>query len=106
MVFDWFNTKELDEFADAMVARLIENYPPSSDPLSGKKAFERMRRLFGSTFDRIDGLVRSRPLNLYKKAHFANRVRWALREAGYSAEFVDTMTQELVMHVTFAARGR
>jgi hypothetical protein len=105
MVFDWFNTKELDEFADALVARLIESYPPSSGPLSGKKAFERMRKLFGATFDRIDGFVRSQRLNLYKKAHFANRVRWALLEAGYPPEFVDTMTQELVTHLTLAARG-
>jgi hypothetical protein len=106
MRLSWFNTKELDEFADTLVARLIESYPPSSGPLSGRKAFERLRRLFGGTFERIDGFVRGHRLNLYKKAHFANRVRWSLLEAGYPREFVDTMTEELVAHLTLASRGR
>jgi len=99
----WFHTKELDEFADAMVGRLIESYPPSGEQLSGKKAFQRLRKLFGATFDRIDAFVRAQPLNVYKKARFANRVRWAMLDAGYPREFVDTMTQELVTHLTQAA---
>jgi hypothetical protein len=106
VAFSWFNTKELDEFADAVVARLVERFPPASGPLSGKKAFERLRKLFGSTFERIDGFVRAQRLNVYKKAHFANRVRWALLEAGYPREFVDTMTGELVTHLTLAARKK
>lgn len=89
-----------------MVTRLLENYPPSTGELSGKKAFERLRRLFAATFDKIDGFVRAQPLNLYKKAHFANRVRWALLEAGYPREFVDTMTRELVTHLTQAAHRK
>jgi hypothetical protein len=102
----WFNTKELDEFADSMVSRLVESFPPSSGPPSGKKAFERMRKQFGATFDRVDGFVASQRLNLYKKARFANRVRWALHEAGYPPDFVRTMTHELVTHLTLAARGK
>lgn len=106
MFSGWFNTKELDEFADSTVTRLLESYPPSGDQLSGKKAFERLRRLFGATFERIDGFVRAQPLNLYKKAHFANRMRWALLEAGYPREFVDTMTRELVTHLTQASHRK
>jgi hypothetical protein len=102
----WFHTKELDEFADSIVSRLVESYPPGGGPPSGKKAFERLRKQFGAAFDRIDGFVRSQKLNLYKKAHFANRMRWALHEAGYPPEFVRTMTEELVTHLTLAARRK
>lgn len=106
MFSGWFNTRELDEFADAIVARLIESYRPASGQLSGKKAFERLRKLFGATFERIDAFMRRKRLNLYQKAHFANRVRWALLEAGYPREFVDTMTEELVTHLTLVSRGK
>src|SRR5918992_5013689 len=99
MFSGWFNTKELDEFADTLVAHLVEHYPPSGGELSGKKTFERLRKLFGGTFERIDAFVRARRLNVYKKAHFANRVRWALIEAGYPSEFVETMTRELLTHL-------
>ena len=104
VVLSWFKTRELDEFADSIVARLIEIVPPSGAAPSGKKAFERLRKQFGSTFDRIDSFARTKPLNLYTKARFANRVRWALVEAGYAHEFVATITQELVAHLTLAAR--
>lgn len=106
MLSGWFHTKELDEFADSIVSRLVESYPPGGGPPSGKKAFERLRKQFGAAFDRIDGFVRSQKLNLYKKAHFANRMRWALHEAGYPPEFVRTMTEELVTHLTLAARRK
>jgi hypothetical protein len=33
-------------------------------------------------------------------------VRWALHEAGYPPEFVRTMTDELVTHLTLAARKK
>jgi hypothetical protein len=101
----WFNTKEVDVFVDSLVAELVERVPPASaGQLAGKKAFERLTRDFGATFRRIDAFARAQPLNLYKKAHFANRVRWGLREAGYPPEFVATMTQELLVHLTGPAR--
>jgi len=96
----WFNTKELDEFADALVAELRERVPPSGGQLSGPKAFERVTRTFGTTFARIDAFARSQRLNVYKKARFANRIRWAMKEAGYPEDFCATMTQELLMHLS------
>jgi hypothetical protein len=98
-MFGWFNTKELDAFADALLAELRERVPPDTQ-VSGKKGFERATRTFGSAFARIDAFARDGRLNLYKKAHFANRVRWALKEAGYPDDFCATMTQELLMHLS------
>ena len=105
MLSGWFNTKELDEFADSLVAELVEHFPPAGERLSGKKTFQRLRKAFGATFARIDSFARSHELNLYRKAHFTNHVRWALKEAGYPKDFVDTMTQELLAHVTLESRG-
>jgi hypothetical protein len=102
----WFNTKELDAFADSLVAELLERVPPSGERLAGSKAFQRVVRTFGTAFERIDAFAAARRLNVYKKAHFANRIRWALTEAGYPKEFVDTMTRELLMHLSALARGK
>ena len=105
MLSGWFKTKEVEEFADSLVAELVERFPPSSS-VAGKKVFEKLRRTFGATFDRIDTFARTHELNIYKKAHFANQVRWALKEAGYPPDFVKTMTQELVAHVTLESRRK
>jgi hypothetical protein len=103
MLGGWFNTQELDAFADALVADLVKRFPPSTDSAEGRKQFDKLRRTFGATFQRIDAYAADHPLNLYKKARFANRIRWALRDAGYPAEFVRTMTQEVVAHMTLAS---
>jgi hypothetical protein len=105
MAIGWFRTKEVEEFADSLVAELVERFPPAGG-VTGRKAFDKLRRTFGATFERIDAFARSQPLNLYKKAHFANHVRWALKEAGYSPDFVKTMTQELVAHVALESRRK
>ncbi|HEX9395652.1 MAG TPA: hypothetical protein VF943_02825 [Burkholderiales bacterium] len=105
MAIGWFRTKEVEEFADSLVAELVERVPPSGS-VTGRKAFDKLRRTFGATFERIDAFARSQPLNLYKKAHFANHMRWALKEAGYPPDFVKTMTQELVAHVTLESRRK
>lgn len=100
----WFETKEVDAFADSIVAELRERYPPSGVELPATKAIERLRKSFGRMFARIDDFARSNPLNLYKKARLGNRVKWALRDAGYQEEFIEVFTRELVMHVALAMR--
>lgn len=104
MLLDWFNSKDVDKFADSLVAELRDRYPPSGVELPASKAIERLRRTFARMFERIDTFARSTPLNLYKKARLGNRVQWALKEAGYPAEFIDAFVRELVTHVALASR--
>lgn len=104
-VWKWFDVKEVDAFADSIVAELRDRYPPSGVELPAKKAMERLRKNFGRIFARIDAFARTRPLGLYQKARLGNRIKWALKDAGYPEEFVKTFTRELVMHVTPGARN-
>ena len=101
----WFDVKEVDAFADSIVAELRDRYPPSGVELPAKKAMEQLRKSFARVFARIDAFARTSPLSLYQKARLGNRVKWALKEAGYPEEFVETFTRELVMHVTLGARN-
>ncbi len=104
MFGDWFNTKEVDEIADAIVADLVQRLPPSPGPHTRKTA-DRLRKTHDVIFARLEQFVRSHRLNIYKKAHLGNRVKWALREAGYSNEFTDALSYELVTVATLASRA-
>ena len=95
----WFNTKEVDACVDSLVAELVDRVPVIG-VASGKKALEKATRDFSLTFRRVDDFARGHKLNVYKKAHFVNRVRWSLREAGYPADFIETMVQEMLVHLT------
>jgi len=105
-LLQWFNTKDVDEFADSIVAALRERVPPSGVGASAGKEMEKLRKSFGQLIARIDGFCQMHRMNLYTKARLGNRVKWALRDAGYSQTFVDTFTQEVVTHVALASRKR
>ena len=102
----WFNCKEVDAFADGVVADLVKRVPPAAVEVPAKKAAQRLKTTNDMIFKRAETFARSQRLNLYKKAHLGNRVKWALKEAGYPQEFVDALTYELVTVVTLASGAR
>jgi len=105
-VIGWFDCTAVDEFADAVVADLLKRVPPPSIESVGKVTAKRLKSTNYMIFARAESFARAQPLNVYKKAHLGNRVKWALREAGYAEEFVDALTYELVTVITLAAGAR
>lgn len=104
MFGDWFNCKEIDEMIDSIVADLVKRFPPGSvDGMSPQKAAQRLKGVHNAAFNRVDTFARSRRLNLYKKAHLGNRLKWSLRDAGYPGTFADALTSEFVTVVTLAS---
>ena len=97
-----FKSREVDAFADSIVTELLERHPPGAERKTGAKEVARLRRAFSQIFARIDSFARLHPLNLYTKARLANRVQWALKDAGYPEDFVETATREVTTHVAIA----
>lgn len=104
MILRWLDTKEVDEFADSVVAELVQRFPPTGVDLSTRKAVDRVMKNVERISGRVAEFGRARRLNLYQKARFGNRIKWALKEAKYPELFVDVMTQELVTQLTLASR--
>jgi len=97
-----FKTKDVDAFADSIVAELRERSPPNVERKTGAKEVARLRKVFSQVFARIDSFARLNPLNLYTKARIANRIQWGLKDAGYPEDFVETATREVATHVAIA----
>ena len=97
-----FKTKDVDEFADSIVAELRERHPPRAESKTGAREVARLRKAFSQVFARIDSFARLHPLNLYTKARLANRIQWGLKDAGYQEDFVETATREVATHVAIA----
>ena len=107
-MLSWFNTKEVDAVADAVVAELRARFPPPGHEVRNKKDVQRVLKGVDRVMARVEELARHGRLNVYKKARFGNRVQWALRESQYPAEFAEAMTHELITQLTLAtqkARG-
>ncbi len=105
-ILQWFDTKETDELARAIATELVKRVPPNTLPARDKKAASRLRNTHDAVFARAGKFARTHKLNVYKKARFANQFRWALKDAGYPPEFIESWTYELAALVTLASAGR
>jgi hypothetical protein len=105
-MFAWFSTKDVDQLADSMVGEVRERFPGGEVDLSTKKSTERALKTLERMYSQItEFAVRRRP-NLYQKARFGNRLRWALKDAGYGEAFVAIVTHEFVKQMTVSASAR
>ena len=106
MALTWFSTKAVDEFADSIVAEIIERFPSGSVDLSTKKAADRAMRTLERMYSSISAFAAQRRPNLYQKARFGNRIKWALKDARYPDAFIDIVTHEFVKQLTLTASSR
>jgi hypothetical protein len=104
-MFSWFDTKDVDALAQWVVDDMLERLPPSSLGRADRKTSERVHRMSEAISGRVRDFVAASKPNLYQRAHLGNRVKWALKEAGYPEDFVATLVTELMTLVTVARRG-
>jgi len=104
MFGDWFKVKEVDEFADSIVADLVKRFPPSQVESPGKKAAEKLRKTHDAIFRRIEIFGRTYSLNIYKKARLAARVREGMSALGYPEPFVKSFSFDLLARLQAASK--
>lgn len=102
----WFDTKEVDAFAQWAVAELLQRLPPAVIGTDDRKLPDRIRRMNDFISGRATAFATEHRPNFYKRARLANKVKWGMREAGYPARFTDTFTYELATLITVTARRR
>jgi len=104
MISEWFKSKDIDEFADTLVAEVRQRFPPIGIELPAKTGAERLGKIHQALFGRIEAFAKGRKLSLYRKARLGNKVKWALRDAGYPEVFVDAFVHELLATTVVASR--
>jgi hypothetical protein len=102
----WFRTSDVDTLADSVVAELAERVPLNSLRKEGGRAEKRFTRMTEVISDQLRAFGRDKRPNIYQRARLGNRVKWALRDAGYPGHFVDAFVTELVTLVTVATKAR
>ena len=96
----WFNSQEVDKFSDWLIAEIIKRYPPEGLDTDSKKSSQRLKKVLDSLFQRIEAFAEKNVLNLYQRARLGNRVKWAMRDAGYPLPFSESFTHEVVTVIT------
>lgn len=100
MIFDWFKTREINEFARAIVDELKARIPPDGlEVRNARKAWDKVMKTKSILHGRMETFAHSHKLNIYQKASFGNTIKWALKDAGYTQEFTDIWTHELMTFI-------
>ncbi len=86
MLFKWLDTTKVDALAQRLVEQFREQVPLADYQSGGKKAEARLRQAHDELLRQAKEFAATESLNLYKKSRLANRVKWALRDAGYPSK--------------------
>jgi hypothetical protein len=102
MFGSYFNTTEVDEFADWIVAEVKKSLPAGHVP-GMKDIAERAEKLNQSVSKRTWEFWRTAKLNIYKKARLAARVREGMSAHGYPDAFVKSFSIDLLTRLQAAS---
>jgi hypothetical protein len=91
-----FNTTEIDSFASSLAEDLGRRFPPASESRTDPGASQQLKAILESIGARALQFHEQQKLGVYKKAKLGNVFRWKLKELGYSDDFVERVTREIV----------
>ena len=95
MFGSFFNTSEVDRFADWIVDEVKRSLPAGHAP-GMKDIGERAEKLNQTISRKITEFSRTAKLNIYKKARLAARVREGMTAHGYPEAFVKSFSIDLL----------
>jgi hypothetical protein len=98
-----FDTSEVDRYADWVVDEVRRSLPPGFDP-NMKNVSERADTLNQKIAKQTESFVQTTPLNIYKKARLAARVREGMNAQGYPEPFVKALSLDLINRIREAAK--
>lgn len=100
-LFGSVSSKQVNEFAKALVEELSKRYPPALDQDGQRRLSQkRITTILEEAFGRAADFRKQHKLGVYKKARLGNTFRWELKERGYSEKFVEIATEGLIVYIS------
>jgi hypothetical protein len=99
----FFDTTEVDRFADWIVSEFKRQLPPIRNP-PVRNVGDRANKLDQVIANRTQEFLKTAKLNFYKKAHLVSRVREGMTATGYSETFVKSISYDLLNRLQKAKR--
>jgi hypothetical protein len=95
-LFGLFDTREVEEFATSLANDLGRRFPPASEARTDPGARYQIKVIMEGLGARAVRYHTEHKLNVYTKAKLGNVFKWRLKELGYSSEFSERATKEIV----------
>ena len=95
-IFSFLDSKELTEFATALAGDLARRFPPASETRTDAGAVHQVKVILDGLAARAVRYHEQHKLGVYRKAKLGNVFRWKLTELGYSVDFAERATKEII----------
>ena len=95
-LFGFLKTQELEDFATGLANDLGRRFPPASEARTDPGAKHQVKVILDGLAARAVRYHGEHKLGIYKKAKLGNVFKWKLKELGYSDEFAERATKEIV----------
>ncbi|MFO1311369.1 MAG: hypothetical protein U1F41_04820 [Burkholderiales bacterium] len=92
----------IDGLSEEIVAALAERVTPKDAEKLGKLTDKNLMKFAKTITDlqlKVTAFSAENRLGVYGKARLLNAIKWGLKNAGYSDDFIDATTTELVKSV-------
>ena len=99
-----FNTRELEEFATSLANDLGRRFPPASEARTDPGAKHQIKVILEGLGARAVRYQMEHNLGVYKKAKLGNVFKWKLKELGYSDNFAEIATKDMVTRLAVNRR--
>lgn len=99
-----FNTRELEEFALGLAQDLARRFPPASEARTDPGAARQVKIILEGLGARAVRYRDQHGLGVYKKAKLGNVFRWRLQELGFSEDFSQRATKDLVTRLAIKTK--
>ena len=98
MILSWFDASEAKKFGNSLAMFFVERMPPGSQ-IADKAFAQKADKVLVKMRAQVVKFKLEHKLNAYKKAQLGNAFKWTLRDAGVSSEYVNKLTQWLLLQV-------
>jgi len=95
-ILKFLDTTELEEFATGLANDLARRFPPASESRTDPGAQQQIKGILEGLAARAIRYKQEHKLGIYKKAKLGNVFRWKLTELGFSKDFAENATKEIV----------
>jgi hypothetical protein len=99
MLKRFFDTAEVDNFADSILDEVKRALPLNAKAKVARKIGNRADKLDALVSRKVAEFVKGTRLNVYKKAHLAARLREGMTSLGYSERFVKSFSLDLIARI-------
>jgi hypothetical protein len=95
-LFGLLDTREIEDFGIVLANDLGRRFPPASEARTDPGAQYQLKVILEGLGARAVRFHLDKKLNVYKKAKLGNVFKWRLKELGYSDEFAERATKEII----------